>query len=174
MILIISGTNRPSSLTLQIAQLYQAMLLLKGEAADVLDLQDLPVDFASAALYKKEHFSAEFKALRTQVATAHKIVFIVPEYNNSFPGVLKAFIDGLEYPDALRNKKGAIVGLSAGGQGGVLAISHLTDVLNYCGLHVLAQKPRLPFLHKHLERGKLTLPLYQQLLEEQIEALLSF
>ncbi|GAA4301316.1 NAD(P)H-dependent oxidoreductase [Nibribacter koreensis] len=174
MILIISGTNRPDSLSLQISQLYQGLLKSRGQESEILDLQDLPLDFASPALYNRELYSPEFLALRAQVANAQKIVFIVPEYNCSFPGVLKAFIDGLEYPDALRHKKGALVGLSTGSQGGVLALSHLTDILNYCGFHVLAQKPRLPYVHKHLQDGQFTNALYLQLVEEQIDALIPF
>ena len=174
MILLISGTNRPNSITLQITKLYQGLLASRGHDSSILDLQDLPLDFASPTLYKSDLYSQAFLALRAQVAAAQKIVFFVPEYNCSFPGVLKAFIDGLEYPAALRRKKGALVGLSTGSQGGNLALSHLTDVLHYCGLHVLAQKPRLPFIHKHLAEGQFTNPLYLQLLEEQIEELIAF
>jgi len=174
MILLISGTNRPNSITLQITKLYQGMLSSRGQDAAILDLQDLPLDFASPTLYKSDLYSQAFLTLRAQVTSAQKIVFFVPEYNCSFPGVLKAFIDGLEYPAALRRKKGALVGLSTGSQGGNIALSHLTDVLHYCGLHVLAQKPRLPFIHKHLAAGQFTNPLYVQLLEEQIEELIVF
>jgi chromate reductase, NAD(P)H dehydrogenase (quinone) len=39
---------------------------------------------------------------------------------------------------------------------------------------VLAQKPRLPFIHKHLQDGQFTNPLYRQLLEEQIAEFLTF
>ena len=66
-----------------------------------------------------------------------KLVIIVPEYNASFPGVLKAFIDGLTYPGGIQGKKAALVGLSGGGQGGLLAMTHLTDVLMYLGTTVL-------------------------------------
>ncbi|MBC3538677.1 NADPH-dependent FMN reductase [Rufibacter sediminis] len=174
MILIISGTNRPNSITLKVAKLYQQLLTAREQASEILDLQDLPLDFASPNLYKRELYSQEFLALRERVAAVQKIVFIVPEYNCSYPGVLKAFIDGLEYPDALRRKKGALVGLSTGGQGGNIALSHLTDVLHYCGLHLLAQKPRFPYIHKHMQEGQFTNALYRQLLEEQIEEFLSF
>ncbi|WP_205502063.1 NADPH-dependent FMN reductase [Rufibacter psychrotolerans] len=174
MILIISGTNRPNSITLKVATLYQELLAQRGQASEILDLQDLPLDFASPTLYKSELYSQEFLSLRRRVAQAAKMVFVVPEYNCSYPGVLKAFIDGLEYPEALRRKKGALVGLSTGGQGGNIALSHLTDVLHYCGMHVLAQKPRFPHIHKHMQEGQFTNPLYKQLLEEQIEELLVF
>ncbi|RNI29267.1 NADPH-dependent FMN reductase [Rufibacter latericius] len=174
MILIISGTNRPNSITLKVATLYQQLLASRGQTSEILDLQDLPLDFASPSLYKSELYSQAFLSLRKRVADVSKIVFIVPEYNCSFPGVLKAFIDGLEYPGALRGKKGALVGLSTGGQGGNIALSHLTDVLHYCGLHVLAQKPRFPYIHKHMQEGQFTNALYRQLLEEQIEEFLTF
>ncbi len=150
------------------------MLAKRSQESAILDVQDLPLDFASPALYSKELYSDGFVKLRNRVADAKKIVFIVPEYNCSFPGVLKAFIDGLEYPAALRRKTGGLVGLSTGSQGGNIALSHLTDVLHYCGLHVLPQKPRLPFVHKHLIDGQFTNPLYVTLLEEQIEELLHF
>ena len=67
------------------------------------------------------------------------------------------------------------MGLSDGGQGGLLAMSHLGDILMYLGTAVLPQRVRLPFIGKDLtEAGELTLPLSRQLLREQAEALLAF
>ena len=43
----------------------------------------------------------------------------------------------------VQDKKAALVGISSGVQGAGLALSHLTDIFNYCGMHVLAQKPKL-------------------------------
>ena len=106
--------------------------------------------------------------------SSEKFVFIVPEYNGSFPGVLKAFIDGLEYPGTFRGKKCALVGLSSGVQGAGLALSHLTDIFNYCGMHVLALKPKLARIEANMEDTKITNQLYNDLLKEQALSLLSF
>ncbi len=104
---------------------------------------------------------------------SEKFVFIVPEYNGSFPGVLKAFIDGLQFPDSFAGKKAALVGVSSGIQGAGLALSHLTDIFNYCGTHVLALKPKLMHIEENLIEGKLS-DLYAELLEQQAVDLIDF
>ena len=75
-----------------------------------------------------------------KIQSCDKFVFVVPEYNGSFPGVFKAFVDGLKYPASFKDKKCALVGISSGTQGGALALSHLTDIFNYLGMNVLALK----------------------------------
>ena len=106
---------------------------------------------------------------------ALRLVIIAPEYNASFPGVLKAFIDGLPYPGGIRGKKAALIGLSSGGQGGLLAMTHLSDILMYLGTVVLPQRVRLPFINQDLNaEDGLNHDLSQQLLREQAEALLAF
>ncbi len=174
MITIISGTNRTNSNSILIARYYKRLFESLGTAAQILDLTELPNDFIYSALYDNAGQHEEFNAFQDLIDAADKFLFIVPEYNNSYPGVLKAFIDGLRYPGSFTGKKAALVGLSAGMQGGALAISHFTDVLNYLGMHVLAQKPKLAYVHKYLEQDEVSNPLYQQLIREQVEAFTSF
>lgn len=174
MITVISATNRPISNARIISEIYCDLLLQRGEAARILDLMDLPADFITSALYKNSGKNPTFNKLVQTVESSDKIVFIVPEYNASFPGVLKAFLDGLNYPESLQYKKAALVGISTGTQGGALALSHLTDVLNYMGMHMLAPKPRLMHIHKHLHERKLTNQLYLDLLCQQIDQLIRF
>ncbi|WP_019947868.1 NADPH-dependent FMN reductase [Hymenobacter aerophilus] len=175
MITIVVGTNRPESRARRVADLYARLLAEHGVEAQILDLLELPADFTTSALYNNAGRHDEFNALASLAASAEKLVFIVPEYNCSFPGVLKAFIDGLPYPAGLGHKKAALVGLSSGSQGGLLPLNHLTDVLMYLGTAVLPQRVRLPFIDKHLNAdGELTEPFYQQLLREQVEYLLRF
>ncbi|NVO31262.1 NADPH-dependent FMN reductase [Hymenobacter lapidiphilus] len=175
MLTIVVGTNRPDSRARRLADLYACLLAEHDVEASILDLLELPADFTFSALYANAGSHDGFNRLAEQASAADKLVFIVPEYNCSFPGVLKAFIDGLPYPSALSNKKAALVGLSSGGQGGLLALNHLTDVLMYLGTAVLPQRVRLPFIDKHLnDDGELTEPFYEMLLREQIPHLLRF
>jgi NAD(P)H-dependent FMN reductase len=175
MILIVSSTNRPNSNARVISEIYAELLRQRGVAVQILDLTDLPQDFILSALYDNSGKHAGFNELNNLITAAEKFVFVVPEYNGSFPGVLKAFIDGLSYPSSFRHKKAALVGISTGTQGGALAVSHLTDIFNYMGMHVLAAKPRLMHIHKHLgSDNTLTNLLYLQLLQEQIDQFLSF
>lgn len=171
---IVCGTNRNDSVSSLVSIMYQELLAKFGKTSEVIDLRQLPVDFTFTALYEFSGKNAAFNPFRTLMLEATKFVFIVPEYNGSFPGVLKAFIDGLKYPGTFRDKKSALVGISSGIQGGGLALSHLTDILNYCGTHVLALKPRLAFIEDHLKEGELVNELYLELLEEQARKLIDF
>ncbi|MGB3468585.1 MAG: NAD(P)H-dependent oxidoreductase [Cyclobacteriaceae bacterium] len=174
MITIISSTNRKDSNSSIIAGIYQNILQEENEESEIIRLTDMPADFISSALYEQGGKNEQFNSLRDKMMNAEKFVFIVPEYNGSFPGVLKTFIDGLKFPDTFTGKKSALVGLSSGIQGAVLAMSHMTDILNYCGTSVLSQKPKLSGIEKNLENGELTNPLYQQLIKDQIKAFIKF
>ncbi len=171
---IVCGTNRTNALSKEISMIYQKILLDLQIEAPIIDLFDLPDDFIASALYENAGTNEDFNPLRKQIKAANKMIFIVPEYNGSFPGVLKTFIDALEYPHTFRNKKCALVGLSSGVQGGGLALSHLTDIFNYCGAHVLALKPKLGRIEAHYSNGVITNDLYNQLLKEQAIMLKDF
>ncbi|WP_210518999.1 NADPH-dependent FMN reductase [Hymenobacter terricola] len=175
MITVLAGTNRPNSRARRIANYYRTVLTDLGAESQILDLAELPVDFIGTALYHNAGTHAEFNRLAHMLDAGNKLVIITPEYNASFPGALKAFIDGLSYPGGIQGKKAALVGLSSGGQGGLLAMAHLTDVLMYLGTAVLPQRVRLPFINQDLNaEDGLNHDLSRQLLREQAEALLAF
>lgn len=174
MITLISGTNRPASNSKAIVDLYARMLEQRGTTYQVLDLAELPVDFTTSALYDNTGKNEEFNKLSGLITNSDKFVFVVPEYNSSFPGVLKAFIDGLSYPYTFKDKKGALIGLSSGMQGSGLALSHLSDILNYLGMHVMAMRLKLAHIEKNFDGMELTNKLYQELLEQHVDQLLKF
>ncbi|MEM9327504.1 MAG: NAD(P)H-dependent oxidoreductase [Bacteroidota bacterium] len=174
MITIICSTNRNNSVTRKISLIYQQMLADRSIATDIIDLGDLPEDFIASALYENSGKNETFNPVRKRMKESEKYIFIIPEYNGSFPGVLKTFIDGLEFPGTFKGKKAALVGLSSGVQGGGLALSHLTDILNYCGTSVLALKPKLSRIGSAMDGDEITNPVYNELLKEQVEALLQF
>ncbi|MCS7017555.1 MAG: NADPH-dependent FMN reductase [Cytophagales bacterium] len=174
MIAIISGTNRKGSLTLQIAQIYQQLVESHGTPTQILDLSQLPHDFAFSALYENGNRNAAFTAFHQQAADAEKLVFIIPEYNGSFPGVLKTFLDGMPYPSPWKNRKAALVGISSGPQGGAPALSHFTDILHYLGIHVLAHRVKMPFIEKNMVENRIQNENYLRQLHNQVKSLLSF
>lgn len=167
MITIVVGTNRKNSKTTQVAGYYQRLLAQLGAESQLLDLAALPADFTASALYENAGKNQVFNDLRLRLERSDKYVFVVPEYNGSFPGVLKAFIDGLSYPSKLANKQAALVGLSDGVQGGALALSHLNDIFSYLGLNVLAQRVKIPLMKKNFQEGQVTDAFIVQLLHEQ-------
>ncbi|WP_026953172.1 NADPH-dependent FMN reductase [Algoriphagus mannitolivorans] len=174
MIKIIVGTNRKNSVSKTIATLYQSILQEKGMESEILELENLPADFVSSALYENNGKNPGYNEFHDRVEAGKKFVFIVPEYNGSFPGVLKTFIDGMTYPNTFRNKKCALVGISSGIGGGGIALSHLTDIFHYLGMHVLALKPKLAKIEQNMSDNLLTNRLYIELLHTQADMLLEF
>ena len=174
MIKIVVGTNRKNSVSKVIAELYQAILKEKGAESEILELENLPIDFIETAMYENNGKNEEYNQFHEKLESGKKFVFIVPEYNGSFPGILKTFIDGMTYPNTFRNKKSALVGISSGIGGGGLALSHLTDIFHYLGMHVLALKPKLAKIEQNMSDNLLTNRLYLELLHTQAEMLLEF
>ncbi|MHA7877494.1 MAG: NADPH-dependent FMN reductase [Bacteroidota bacterium] len=173
-IVVVAGTNNKNSLTAQVADYYAMLLQKRGYDNEVLKLTRLPADFTVTALYENRNKNAAFNHLQAIMETAQKYVFIIPEYNGSFPGVFKAFIDGLRFPDTFLGKKCAMVGVSQGTQGGALAMSHLTDIFHYLKMHVYPLKPRLSSIHDSSLATVLANTQYVRLLAEHVEGIIGF
>ncbi|WP_342330623.1 NAD(P)H-dependent oxidoreductase [Pedobacter sp. FW305-3-2-15-E-R2A2] len=135
MVTIISGTNRPGSNTLKVAKYYQKVLSEKGLQANIFSLEQLPETLISSDLYGKR--SPEFEPIQELMTKTSKFLFIIPEYNGSFPGVLKTFIDACQFPESFYDKKAALVGISSGKYGNIRGIDHFGGVCSYLHLNVL-------------------------------------
>ncbi len=135
MITIVSGTNRPASNTLKVAKYYQKTLAEKGLQAHLFNLEDLPKCLIATDLYGKR--SPEFEPIQQLIASTSKFLFIIPEYNGSFPGVLKTFIDACNFPESFYDKKAALVGVSSGKYGNIRGVDHFGGVCSYLHLNVL-------------------------------------
>ncbi|RYE32795.1 MAG: NADPH-dependent oxidoreductase [Sphingobacteriaceae bacterium] len=148
MLTIIAGTNRPNSSTLKLARYYQKKLTEMGVKTTLISLQDLPENFLQTDLYGKR--SIAFEPILKQVNTSDKFIFIIPEYNGSFPGALKVFVDACDFPDSFYDKKAALVGISSGKYGNIRGVDHFTGVCNYMNMHVFSLKLHIPFIRKEL------------------------
>ncbi|HEX3386239.1 MAG TPA: NAD(P)H-dependent oxidoreductase, partial [Mucilaginibacter sp.] len=76
-----------------------------------------------------------------------------PEYNGSYPGILKVFIDACSFPESFYEKKAALVGISSGRYGNIRGVDHFTGVCHYIHLHVMPLKIHIPSVHKELDAG---------------------
>ncbi|MFL5763121.1 MAG: NADPH-dependent FMN reductase [Bacteroidia bacterium] len=138
MITIISATNRPNSSSLKVAKNYMQLMEKQGVELKLLSLELLPFDFILTDLYSKR--SENFQQLLNEyIIPANKFVFMIPEYNGSFPGILKTFLDGIP-PDLNRGKKAALMGISSGRAGNLRGMEHMTGILNYLGMYVHPNK----------------------------------
>ncbi len=144
MITIISGTNRPNSKTRQIANVYAVILEAAKVDYKLLSLEDIPLEVFGINMYDSENVSPKLKEIQEEyIFPAEKWILITPEYNGSFPGVFKLFIDAIsmnEYPRNFKQKKVALVGVSAGKAGNLMGMSAICDFVNYLGMTVFPTK----------------------------------
>ncbi len=146
MITIISGTNRSKSNSLKVAGLCNDIVKAANEDSQIFSLEDLKKDFLFSEMYQEQ--SSEFKNQISQfIHDADKIIFIVPEYHGSFPGVLKVFLDAISAEDIM-DKKTMLVGVASGHAGGIRPLGHLTEVLHHLRAEVFSRKPKLSYIEK--------------------------
>lgn len=173
MLTIIAGTNRSGSNTLKLALYYQKKIAKKGEEANILSLESLPDRLLKTDLYGKR--SEDFKPIQEQINASQKFIFIIPEYNGSFPGILKIFMDALDFPRSFFDKKAALVGISSGKYGNIRGVDHFTGVCNYLNMHVFSLKLHIPFIRKEIDaENNLTQEDTINFTEEQINRFLKF
>jgi len=139
-IVVVSCTNRPNSNTLKVSKIYEKILKSKGVNVKILDFCTLPHDIAFSEVFGKrtESYTA---FLNEFVINNRRFIFVVPEYNGGFPGILKIFLDSV-HPKDWNFKDACLVGVSTGRAGNLRGLEHLTGILSYLKMHVFYN--RLP------------------------------
>jgi NAD(P)H-dependent FMN reductase len=124
---VMLGTTRKGRMSAHVARfVFGELQKREGIEPELIDISalTLPVDDAGEPS-KDPRFSAAMER-------ADAIVIVSPEYNHSFPGLLKHVLDSClkEYI----HKAAGIVGVSAGVFGGTRVIEHFQPVLRELGL----------------------------------------
>lgn len=148
---IIAGTNRNDSYSLKTAQYYQRELKSLGCDAELLSLAELPETLIQPGMYGKQK-SPDFAAWQERILATEKFIFIIPEYNGSYPGILKVLIDTCKYPDSFYGKKAILVGVSTGKYGNIRGIDHFTGVCHYLNMNVMPLKLHIPDIHHEFDQ----------------------
>ena len=168
MITIIISTNRKESTTSKVAHFVASLLEKNPEEVRVLDLANLPADFFQTSMYN-ERTPAFMEMFNTFIEPARHIIFVIPEYNGSYPGVLKLFIDASPVK-SFWHKHSSMIGLSDGHAGNMRGQDHLTGVLHYLKMHVHYHKPKLSAISKAFDaEGRLVNEQYVAQLIEHAE-----
>jgi NAD(P)H-dependent FMN reductase len=139
---IICGTNRNGSHTEKVAREYMQLLKNKNIDAALFTLQGLDMLSRNDAIRKAE---AEF------ILPAQKFLFIIPEYNGSYPGVLKAFIDNSDIRNAWNYKKALLTGVATGRAGNLRGMDHLADTLHFMKMNVFYNKLPISVIDKVMD-----------------------
>lgn len=152
-IAVISSSNRPDNLSRVIADHYCALLQSMGEQPEIWDMQDMPWDAGFANGMGER--SPAFQPFQDKLYATDHLVFIVPEYNGSIPGILKVYIDATDYPGSFDRKKAAMVGIASGREGNVRGLVHLRDILTFLNAEVLSDEVHISRVHRKLVDGEL-------------------
>ncbi len=172
-IVVLSCTNRPDSYTLMVCRAYLKLLKDLGKEAILLDFRELPIEMIFSENYGKS--TPLFTGLvYSYIQTQSKFVFVAPEYNGSYPGILKLFLDTVP-PKEWSNKKALLVGVSQGRAGNLRGMEHLTGVLQYLKMHVFYNKLPVSSVDKMVnEDGKFLNDAQKKACQTQIESFLTF
>ena len=133
MITIISGSVRNNNNTKKVAQVYFEQLKNRH-----IDVQFLSLDEVRVFERDEEFVSMEKKYL----IPAEAFVVILPEYNGSYPGILKLMIDNSDVAKCWHHKKALLTGVSTGRAGNLRGMEHLTGSLLH--MKMLVHPNRLP------------------------------
>ncbi len=140
MIAVIQGSNRRDNSTLPFARLITEIIADAGEASTLIDLEYLPGEILHADMYASDVDNVYLEAAEETLKQSAKWVFVFPEYNGSFPGALKLFIDALsvrDYQGIFSGKTAALVGTASGRSGNIRGLDHFTAVLQHMGTNVI-------------------------------------
>jgi len=132
MITIISGTNRDNN-TKRVAREYQRFL------------KERNIDSLLLALDEKTVFVRDDNFINMEkeyLEPASKFIIIMPEYNGSYPGILKLMMDNTDISKVWWHKKVLLTGVSTGRAGNLRGMDHLTGSLLY--LKMIVHPNRLP------------------------------
>lgn len=133
MITIISGANRKDSNTKKVAVEYQRFLKEKNIEANLLSLEENEMTERNDA----------FKVIENGLLIpTEKFIIIMPEYNGSYPGILKLMIDNTDVSKVWWHKKVLLTGVATGRAGNLRGMEHLTGSLLH--MKMLVHPNRLP------------------------------
>lgn len=171
MIEIISGTDRPNSNTLKVSELLLQDYRELKVPAEILDISQL--DFRDAAGGSYKGAKGTFLTGVERVTRADGLVFVVPEYNGSFPGSLKLFIDYWRYPESFEYRPVAFVGIGLR-WGGLRPVEHLQQVFGYRNAFILPHRVFIPNVKNAFKDGKIADPIVADLLKVQARDFVKF
>ncbi len=126
---IISSTDRPNSNALAVSNYVKKLYEDEGVEVSVVSLEDFPAADVVGGKYGKEIESVT--NFRTPILESDGLVFVIPEYNGGFPGILKLFVDYLPFPKAFEKMPMAFIGEASGAFGGLRAVEQFQQIVNY-------------------------------------------
>ncbi len=169
---ILSATDRPGSNALKVAN-YVSGLMNKEMDNEIFSLQDYPFQDVVGGRYGDDIESVD--EYNERFLDADGFLFVVPEYNGGFPGVLKLFIDYLPFPEALEKVPVSIIGEAAGSFGALRPVEQLQGILGYRNALIYPERIFIADVNNTFdENDGLSSDFLQGLLEDTVKGFAEF
>jgi len=134
---ILSSTDRHGSNALKVSK-YAAGFLRKKAEIKLFSLMDYPLDELKGVSYGDAPDSVE--QFNNEFLDADGFLFVIPEYNGGFPGILKFFWDYLPFPEAMSHKPVSLIGEAAGAFGALRPVEQFEQLLIYRKAYVYPER----------------------------------
>ena len=169
---ILSSTDRPGSNALKVSNYAKNFLNGKAEV-EVFSLKDFPYADVVGGKYGKDIESVE--KFNNKFLDADGFLFVVPEYNGGFPGVLKLFIDYLPFPEVMDKMPVSFIGEAAGSFGALRPVEHIQQILSYRNALIYSQRMFIKDVNNTFDpEDGLKSDMLQGLLEDQLNGFVEF
>jgi chromate reductase, NAD(P)H dehydrogenase (quinone) len=153
-----------------------------GAEVTLIDLKDFPLPLFDQDLEAEQGMPENGKKLKKLFIDHDGLLIASPEYNSSFPAVLKNAIDWVSRPApgepslaAFRGKAATLMSASPGALGGLRGLVHVRSILGNLGVIVLPDQIALAKAHEVFQPdGSLVDPKRQAGVEELGKTLASF
>lgn len=170
---IISSTDRPNSNALRVSKYVETLYQKEGVDVEVISLKDFPLEEVVGGRYGKSIPAVE--KFRKPIINADGLIFVIPEYNGSFPGILKMFVDHLPFPEAFEKMPMAFIGESAGAFGALRSVEQFQMIANYRNALQFPERVFIPRVKSEFDEEKgLKDSFKQQLLQSQVTNFVKF
>jgi chromate reductase, NAD(P)H dehydrogenase (quinone) len=146
-ILVLAGSARQDSVHRKVARQVVEALRDAGVEATLADLREFPMPIYDGDLEAGEGLPPAARALKELARGSDGFAIASPEYNGSFPALLKNALDWISRPEpgerpleVFRGKVAAILSASPGPGGGRRGLRHLRELLEMMSVSVIPQE----------------------------------
>ena len=169
---ILSSTDRPGSNAMKVSEYARSHIEKKAECR-IFSLMDFPLADVEGGKYGNTPDSV--KEFNESFLEADGLLFVIPEYNGGFPGVLKVFFDYLPFPQAMEMMPVSTIGEAAGAFGALRPVEQFEQLLKYRKAYIYPERMFIQRVNDSFDpKNGLSDGLMQELLESQLNGFPDF
>jgi NAD(P)H-dependent FMN reductase len=154
-ILAFAGSTRRESFNKKLVAIAAQGAREAGTEVTLIDLKDFPLPLFDQDLEAEQGMPENGKKLKKLFIDHDGLLIASPEYNSSFPAVLKNAIDWVSRPApgepslvAFRGKVATLMSASPGALGGLRGLVHVRSILGNIGVIVLPDQIAVAQAHE--------------------------